>query len=569
MAKSRRKPRPAPGDKLNKLVAQGEFTDEELDEAIEELAAGLSADELMTASRIYASRSFSVTGFAAFYRLVHGNDLPKHARRWVEDIFQECGAEEKQYEGVVLWAWRGSWKSTTISVTLTAFYVGHNPELTNLIIGANDDSAEKLAAAVSRIIELHPAWQMVFPYVVPDKDKGWGAEGYSVWDNRMDKAAWTQRTSSTIDPTFLGAGYNSSRLIGKHPTGLLLIDDIHDEKNSISARERETVVRVVAETILPMAVRRKTWIVAIGTPWDEDDALHYLKNTGVFYHVAIPVMVRADEGEGVYVDGSLPDGISFGDIRGWWKLAWDEMFDAGRIVVERAKAGLRGFSRMFLLDLASGRQGGLKFYTYPADRIEVDRWELGAGVDFATVLESTRSEQTGRDKFSMAWGAKDPLGRIIVFDGILEQCTQAQAEDHMEKPQSVFGRRWRRTVLEGDGIGEQFFISLMRRNPGLRVIMQKTGGKAKHYRQERELGPWLENGRVLVSDGDTPYLNALRKALDDFPDGNNDIRDGLYWLLFVFPETLTMPRADEAVAQSRDRQKEKHPIYAVAGGIGR
>jgi len=568
MAKSRRKPRPQPGDKLNKLLSQGEFDDEQLDEALKELTAGMSAEQIMDASRLFAAQAFNVAGFSAFYRLIHGNDLPKHARLWVEDIFRVCAAEEKLYEGVVLWAWRGSWKSTTISVTLTAFFVGHHPELTNLIIGANDDSAEKLAAAVARIIELHPAWQLVFPHVVPDKDKGWGAEGYSVWDSRMGKEAWTQKTSSTIDPTFLGAGYNSSRLIGKHPTGLLLIDDIHDEKNSISARERETVVRVVAETILPMAVRDKTWIVAIGTPWDEDDALHYLKNTGVFYHVSHAVMVRADEGEGVYVDGRLPDGITFGDIQGWWKLAWDEMFDAGRIVVERAKAGLRGFSRMFLLNLAAGRQGGLKFYIYPADRIEVDKWELGAGVDFATVLESSRREQEGRDYFSMAWGAKDPLGRIIVFDGVLEQCTQAQAEEHMKKPQSVFGQRWRRTILEGDGIGEQFFISLMRRNPGLRVIMQKTGGKAKHYRQERELGPWLENGKVMVSDGDTPYLNALRKALDDFPDGNNDIRDGLYWLLYAFPETLIMPEAEERVS-GRELQKERHPIYAVAGGIRR
>ena len=98
--------------------------------------------------------------------------------------------------------------------------------------------------------------------------------------------------------------------------------------------------------------------------------------------------------------------------------------------------------------------------------------------------------------------------------------------------------------------------------------MQKTGGKAKHYRQERELGPWLENGKVMVSDGDTPYLNALRKALDDFPDGNNDIRDGLYWLLYAFPETLIMPEAEERVSR-RERQKERHPIYAVAGGIRR
>ena len=49
----------------------------------------------------------------------------------------------------------------------------------------------------------------------------------------------------------LGLGYKSRAIIGKHPTGVLLIDDIHDENNTRSGRELEMVRQVLAGTILP------------------------------------------------------------------------------------------------------------------------------------------------------------------------------------------------------------------------------------------------------------------------------------------------------------------------------
>jgi hypothetical protein len=64
----------------------------------------------------------------------------------------------------------------------------------------------------------------------------------------------------------------------------------------------------------------------------------------------------------------------------------------------------------------------------------------------------------------------------VVVDGIFEQCTQAEAELHLKKPQDIF-KQWKFTVLEGDGIGETFYTSLMMRNPGLKVSMMKRQGK--------------------------------------------------------------------------------------------
>lgn len=506
------------------------------------------------------------SGFAAFYELIHGNQAPADALRWIETIYRA----HDEGVGALIWAWRGSWKSTTISVTFLAFRIGHEPEKTNLVISANDDTADKITAAIAAIIEHNPAWKLAFPHVTPDKERGWGAEGYWVKDERLPYEEWAAKQASVIDPTLLGAGYTSSRLIGKHPSGVLNIDDIHDERNSISDRERAHVVRVVSDTILPMALKDNdrliTWEIVVGTPWAEDDAYHYLKNTGQFEFIRAPIGEIVDEGTpgAVYVDGRNRDGVVFTDIVGWWMLTRPEAYGAKAIVRERATSGLRGFARMYKLDLKAANIAGLKYYTYPHEKIDLERWETGGGADLATVIEKGLRDDPGRDKFSHAYGVKTPLGQLVVFDGVIEQCTQAQAEDHLKRPQTVF-KRWRHTVLEGDGMGETFYISLLRRNPTLRVMMQKTRGRSKRYRQEQEMGPWLERGVVLISDADTPYLNQLRQALDKFPEGNNDIRDGLYWLCKAFPEVLQMPAEEDELPVPEARKKKKMNPYLAFG----
>jgi hypothetical protein len=474
------------------------------------------------------------SSFFAFYELIHGNQPPKHVREWVNGIYE---AEAEGYEGVELWGFRGSWKSTSISVTFTAFKIGHHPDKSSIVVCANDDSSDKITSAVATMIESNPRYKVIFPNVVPDKARGWGAEGYWVRDTRYDEGAWVQKMSKRIDPSLVGGGYKSSRLIGKHPTLLLLLDDIHDEDNSTSARQRAEVVRIIAKTILPQRVRDDngnmiTSTIAIGTPWDVDDAYHYIKDTGSFKFMKTPLMVKGDEGD-LFVDGVNKEGIHYPDIEGFWKVTWPSKYSAKAIVSERSTAGYRGFYQMYLLDLETKKNSGLKYYTYPHQDIDLTL-PMWGGADMAQVLRKERIDNPGRDYFSMGYGVLNHREQLIVVDGILEQCTQLQVDTHLKKPQAMF-KGYNYTLMEGDGVGEPMFVAIMMRNPGLKLRMLKTGGKSKQYRQEKQMGPLLEGARILISDADTPYLNALRRALDDFPDGNNDIRDGLYWLCRAVP----------------------------------
>lgn len=554
-------------------------------ELIEAVKEGLGGKETIremerVVLREIAKGEEGVEGFAAYYELLKGNELPRHCREWIEEIYK---LEGEDYDGLLNFAYRGSWKSTTLSVVYTSYVIGKHPEGTVVVVSANEANANNITNAIAEIIERSEEFKLVFPGVVPYKERGWGALGYWVKDERVSNEDWLKRTAGMIDPTFIAGGVDSAKLIGKHPSLLLILDDVHDENNSASVIERERVKKKVSDTILPMAIkeidkrsgRRKivTKTIVIGTPWDEDDAYHYLLKTGQFKHTNTPVMRPAEEGEegAVYFDGHRRDGQVCSDIIGWWKITSPGMYNKEAIMAERAKSGQRGFARMFLLDLKKSNESGLKYYTYPHEQIDLNNWALYGGVDFATVIQKTANEQPGRDRFSMAYGAKTPTNKLIVFDGIIEQCTQAQAEDHMKKPQMIFPN-WHSTVIEGDGIGEQFWIGLMARNPGLRVLMKKTGGVPKMRRQEMELGVWLERGMILISDADTPYLNALRKALDEFPDGNNDIRDGVYWLGRAVPEIFVSVNDYEGMPEGglfeRGKNRNRELRLQIAKAIG-
>src|SRR3990167_4501022 len=253
---------------------------------------------------VLLARVDSPEGFEAFYELIHKIKPPRHIMRSVRGIYKA----HEEGKGYTLNGFRGSWKSVSLSLTFQAYRIGLEPSKTNVTISANDDSAEKITKAIAQMIEFHPAWKKVFPHVVPIEGK-WSAEGYWVWDNRTTREKWAQQQASVIDPTFVGGGYMSTRINGKHPTGVLCVDDLHDINNSLSDTERKAVVNAMTTVILYTAVRKDdkldTWFVNIGVPWWGGDSHQVLKKSGAFLYDDIPAMVRVPEGtEGaVYIDG--------------------------------------------------------------------------------------------------------------------------------------------------------------------------------------------------------------------------------------------------------------------------
>lgn len=482
----------------------------------------------------------SPKSFAAYYRYMTGITLPNHARQWVDTIYKGKAADM----ATLTFAFRGSWKTTTISILFTSYRIGKDPWKTNLVLTNNDASGQNITLAIANIISLDPKWKDIFPNVKPDKKNGWGAQGYWVRDSGMSQEDWARKTSIQKDPSLLGLGIASGSVIGKHPTGVLLLDDIHDEKNTISSTERAKVVKILTDTIMPMIVpdgtkpegeQLETWTLAVGTPWNEEDAYHYMRETGEFMFCFTPLLYPVNEGatDGVYFEHKK--------LIGWYRLGWADRCPPKVVRTFYNLSGHRGFGRMYLLSLTASNELGIPYHGFPSDKIEeIITGPIYGGVDYASVIEIRGKvmDAKNRSKFALYWGVVTPQQSLVIIDGIVGHYTQLQSEGHVSTLQGRY-LSYQTTGVEMNGKGEEFFAILARR-PEISTWPFWVAGN-KPTRIERELAPWIEMGKILISDADTPALNFLRKALTEFPHGNLDVLDSLYAISQCIPHILQVP----------------------------
>ena len=497
---------------------------------------------------------YSIPGCCAFYESYHGNKVPQYqVDEWLVPIF---GMDEHDL-GVMIEAFRGSWKTTTISITWGTFFIAHHPERANLVIGSSGQSANKITEAITSIIEFSETFKECFPDVVPDKEKGWGENGYEVKRTDISYGKWKAMNSARGDPTLLGLGIGSKTLIGKHPDGFLLGDDILDEDNTSSVRQMSGIATKVTGTILPFIVEDDTRpegqqvitkAIFVGTPWQEDDVYQDIKDTGEFICTQVPIMVECEEGKGTFIDHEK--------LHGWYILTDPEKHSLDSIIRLYNRSGHKEFMRMYMLDLKVKMEGeGLTFRTYPHQKIDFTA-TMTCGVDYMSMIKDANVDLRNRSYYAQAYLFKLPDGRAVVGDGWHGRPTQGEAEVKMESAQTFHGHRG--TVFESDGKGEEA-LQIFLRNPNLTLIPMPTKGKGKPERLERQLGPWMEMGRIMISDGDTPFLIFLRKCLRKYPQWFIDPIDAMYWAARLMPEVMVLEKPVDHLPRAERNKKIKNP----------
>ena len=466
-------------------------------------------------------------GYGNFYFCLFHRDIPDHAVGWVDAILEAFEDET----GALIEGFRGSTKSTVTS-SMVLYLNSLYPERSSLVVCATESDAKNMAQFIADTIEYNAGYKVAFPHIVPDKDRGWGADGYHIKDDRVDYAEWVQRVMADHgrDPSLLAVSVTSGA-VGKHPTLALFLDDIHNMKNTRSQAERERVVATVKSDVLPTMSRAKPrpFVAFTFTPWHEEDVYAEMKRTGMFNHVSTPVYEVVEESD-VYYDNQ--------PIR----LVWPEVFTLEEIKKWRKLLGPAEFARMYELNLERARNTLFKYYTYPHEMIN-PLWQKAGGVDYASINMPTRNVEGGRSHFAFGYVTKTSMNQLVVFDGIVRQQSQGESELDVHSAQERFSN-WKFSVIESNGKGEEF-INLIRRNPKTRYVAHSTGGRSKEARLY-DMAPWFENMNVLVSDADTPFLNEFRRWLEEYPnidkrDKRWDVADGVYHALFAFPECLTVP----------------------------
>lgn len=491
---------------------------------------------------IEKAREDSSLGFETFYTLVHGRDLPVHAREWIDGVY----AARKKGKGVVIEAFRGSTKTTTLTVTFAVFRIGQEPHTSNLLIQVGEDSAHDNSSLIADIIENNPAWKAIFPHVVPDKSKGWGANGYEVMRSDIGYAEWRRMNSARHEPTFLGLGRTSRSIIGKHPTGVLIIDDIDDENTTRSDRELSKTLSLLKGTIFPTMVPDKTWTIFVGTPWVNNDTIGYAKSTGEFLKFKTPVFDGED------------------------KPVWPEKFDEKEIEKQRRLAGELEFARMFLLDLTAAEGVNLKrewLHDYPYIEIG-DSWPVVMGVDYASTADKLKDKD--RDYFALAVGRLIPGGGVVLVDGIRGRVSQGEAE--------ALVRSWAANypttaliVIEKLGKGEEFYYQLLS-NTRMPIFPATAGNKSKGERFQKQMAPLFQFSRAWISNAASSFLNRFRKEWVQWPlCDHDDVLDATYYMILGATQmgNLALPAEPKGGGPSNwlHPKKKKENPYRYLGNV--
>lgn len=529
---------------------------------------------------IQRARVFSPDGFFAYYEGKYGFPPPKHIKRWIQMIFD--GHERGL--GFTLNGYRGCWKTVSISISFLEYFIGSFPWKTNLVIRASDTMADEITGKIVTTIKFLPWFASVFPNVIPDEEGRWSVNGYYVIDKSIERGEWTKLVSDNADPTLVGGGFTSQKINGKHPTGICLTDDIHGMNNSHSESERKTVVDFYVTELLNTFVHKEhkleTWPINIGVPWStggKDDTHQVLSKSGGFVHENFPVMVKANEGDegATYIDGlNAETGATYDDIKGWWILDNPDKFGPD-IIKQKRGADKFGFWQMMMMDVRSGTQGGLRYYSYPAGEIDV-LWPVVGGCDPSFSFKERREYEVKSSFFSLAVVFKRPRGGAVLHSGVLDQCEPNVAAGYISAMKSRF-MQYRDTFVEDNGIGRLFIETVRLINPSLNIICsdlygmrlkgEKVGrAKDKTTRIRTELAPWLENATIFISDERSDYLDAVRDGLDNFyeldphkPDKRWDALDAFYHAVKAMPDVLQQQAVKDELP-SVFKQKSEHPL---------
>ena len=507
-----------------------------------------------------AGSEFSPDGYKAYFNVIFGKELPAHAfycwivplfysrgeigeekfRKYYEGegekfsfVMDECLGYELPRSGLVAEAFRESIKSTTLTIGFMSYFIGHHPETSNLLIQVADTPAQQNSAKIAEIISDNPGWKAVFPNVVPHKESAWGAEGYNVIDTKVPLTEWSKIISTRKEKSFVGRGYGSRSNIGEHPSGLMIVDDICDENNTASDTELQKVLKVLSGTLFYM-ITKLTWVIFVGTPWVGGDVIAYVKDTGEYIATKLPAYWENDTGT-VY--------------------AWPEERGEDWVKIKRKITISSEYARMVLLDLSKAGSGSLKYYSFDKEAlVNAYDWPTVGGADPVNVMPHAHDGKK-RSFFALAYVVKLPQGGAVVYDGVLKQCSQLEAESYIAQAQTKFSN-YLHTAIENVG-GGALFIQVVRRNSALRIIdsnlQSKKGGriKSKADRFLSEVAPWFENGVVRISTDNTPFLDALRRLFDRFydldpkSDYSFDAGDAVYHALKTMTDVLVITTGDE------------------------
>jgi hypothetical protein len=291
--------------------------------------------------------------------------------------------------------------------------------------------------------------------------------------------------------------------------------------------------------------------------------------TGRFKHVKMPVFKEDENGEEIPLENkdgqpALPEWVGKKI-----KLTWPEVFDMDR-VIDMMHTYKTRFGQMGLLDISLSAPKNMRYQSFPHENIKWNEWPLIDGVDPVATVPGI-SAGDGISHFALYHLLVTPYNTLVVGDGILEKCGADKGEDYVMESRRTYSKTHRGTSIESNGAGA-VFISGITRNKGYSPhshAVSELGNGSKKDRQYQFLQPLFASGIVLVSDEDTPALNAVREYLENFPrfekdsylwDVGDALAVGILDVPQVWTQVVVRDNRRESIYDRNQRGSLVHPL---------
>jgi len=161
---------------------------------------------------------------------------------------------------VLIWSHIESGKTSSLSIGRVLYELSRNPNLRVAIISNTDAQGQKICTTIARYIEQSPELHRVAPHLKRDPTRTW--TGHEIF---------VVRDSNAKDPSVRTLGVHGNILSAR--VDLLIIDDILDYENTLTANQRNTLYNWFRSTV-EGRLTRNARVLCVGTAWHKDDIMH-------------------------------------------------------------------------------------------------------------------------------------------------------------------------------------------------------------------------------------------------------------------------------------------------------
>lgn len=223
----------------------------------------------------------------AYMQYVWGLKPAQHHIMWFKQML------DQKFDKTIIIGPRGSAKSTIALIFIT-WYIGHFPHKANMLISVTLKQAQDRLETVKDMIAYNERYKRVFPNIALDKRRPNNKTTLNVKRTDIPYGTWralVARNSDPKSPTLYASGVGGSGVIGSRCTGVMVLDDLMDERNIATEDLREKLWTWVSQTLIP-TLTGGARVIHITTRWHSEDLVVKQIETGEWSYTYTRALYR-------------------------------------------------------------------------------------------------------------------------------------------------------------------------------------------------------------------------------------------------------------------------------------